>query len=142
MGDTAEIDKLSGWMEKTLGDRAQELREMLASVSEILIRRYFSSTIPVIQITSFVDSIIRSMEPANRFYLLEGEAVIRRTLGEDHVSLDRISWASMNVIRMTVSFRISRELGLERSEIAGLVNLAEREVESRGVQLTPLGLTR
>lgn len=79
------------------------------------------------------------MEPATRFELLEGEAVIRHTLGEHDVSVDGIGWVSMNVIRVTTSLRIARELGLRRREIAELVDVAERAIESRGVRLTPLG---
>lgn len=136
-GNVAEIDKFAEQMEKTLINRPQELRETLARVFDALVRRYFSPNMPVVHIAKFVDFVLDSMEADNRFYLLEGEAVIRHALGEDDVSVDRIDWTSMNVIRITISFRIARELGLKRDDLTELVDLAERAVESGGMQLTP-----
>ncbi len=100
-----------------------------------LVTMRFTADQPVRDISDYVAALLAAMDPSLRFGRLEAEALIRRALGEESVSLAGIDRDLAIKIRAGLASGMIREKGLASEQVARLVIESEDWVAASGVQL-------
>ena len=107
---------------------------------EQLVAMRFAVDQPVRDISDYVAAVVAAMDQSVRFGRLEAEALIRRALGEESVSLAGIDHDLATRIRAGLAAGVIREKGLAPEQVARMVvesedqgRSADRAVIDRGV---------